>query len=135
MKSQEVETMSLADFRQFLLDIPDEEWSVTKMTGPTRCVMSLLGVSPGIPLDGSPLAERFLFVSGDVAFSPYWSLINKTTTFNTIEAYRSIPRIVRVNRGEDPGYKQDTPKGRVLAYIDDLAIALASLERRIIVSE
>lgn len=126
-----VEAMTLNDFLDRLGVVPEENWGQDCLSGSRPCVMAILGVSPGASADACPLAKKLLDVTGDIEFIRYWKLINKKDTISGLEAFRSIPRVVRVNRGEDNGYRQPTPKQRVLAYLRDVNVEITKLDARI----
>lgn len=117
--------MSLDDLIELLEGIPGERWGETDISGPSQpCLVGLLDVSSNSSHDESPLVARLLEVSGDIDFLDYWQLLNKTKPVSGLQAYRSTPRVVRVNRGEDVGYRQEHPKDRVLSYLNDVRQAI-----------
>ncbi|MBY3425466.1 hypothetical protein HFN86_35740 [Rhizobium laguerreae] len=126
-----VEAMTVDDFLDRLEAVPEEHWGPDTLSGPRQCVMAILGVSPGVNADASPLAKQLLDVTGDIEFVRYWKLVNKKGLISGLEAFRSIPRVVRVNRGEDPGYRQPTSKQRVLAYLRDVNVEIRKLDARV----
>ena len=128
MLSGDIQAITLRGFLDHLDAIPEEKWGSDSLSPDQACVMAILGVSIGSPPDAGLLAKRLLEVTGDIEFVRYWELINKKYPMSGLEMYRSIPRVVRVNRGEDKGYQQPTPKQRVLSYLRSVEAEIEKLE-------